>query len=518
MYHPPEHGGAAIYSSPKDTESGPLDTPRPQPVRRVLSVRAQTNIGATLVVLLFLAVSAVNLNLAKIYYQPQDITGLAARLQTKAQLIESRLNYLRQLIEEVARQPTTQDLLSNNDSADAQRWALQMRRFLPQAIGVALLTPDARVLGEPPGQHIGPFCLTDLAQLEQGVRIKSPPVHQVSQPSGHFDITAPVLDDANNPLGLLFVSFSLDSLQNLLRDNSSADQRFILRDGHGQIFAEWGKLAADTTPHKISRTLQHSDWQLQLSEPSSGIGTPGFVSLVIFNVSAFLLIVGCIAWLVGRHTRRVQHNFRQVRDHIEKLAGGQANAAAPTPDLGEAAHILPALSSIRQNIDSHQQQLARQNRTDAPTGLANRRQFNLEFSRAYDFARRNMPVCVVLIQLHGLKALSEKDAARRIKLLARVLLKSSRKVDIAARLGDEQFALLLFNIQRDGIEPSLQRLRESFHSQQLKHADIPDNKVCTLHCGYTRIQRHRDNDPGQVLIRAENALHKTSDEQPVVGK
>lgn len=517
MYQPPQHGGAALYSSPKDDSADAERNVQTPPARRLLSVRAQTNIGASLIVLLFLTVSAVNLGLAKIYYQPQDDKGLAARQQGKAQLIESRLSYLQQLIEEVARQPSTQDLLITDDVAGAQRWALQMRRFLPQAIGVALLAPDTRVLGEPPGQHIGPLCLTDLAQLSEGLHIPSPPVHLDDTQTAHFDITAPVLDDTDKPIGLLFVSFAVDSLQDLLRNNSNPNQHFVLRDGHGKVFAQWGQLADGATPLSINRSLSGSDWQLQLSEPNPGITSPSFVSLVIFNVSAFLLIVGCVAWLVGRHTRRIQHDFRQVREHIEQLADGQAQAAAPTPSLGEAAHILPALSNIRQNIDRHQQQLARQNRTDALTGLANRRQFNREFSRAYDFARRNLPVCVVLIRMEGLHELTQKEATHSIKLLARALLQSSRKIDITARLSDEQFALLLFNVQRAGIEASLQRLQDSFRSQQLKHADIPNHKVCTLYCGYTLIQRHRDNDPGQILVRAENALQAASREQPIVG-
>ena len=510
MYQSPEHGGAAVYSAPEATQD--------KPAHRALSVKTQSIIGATLIILLFLAVSAVNLTLAKAYYQPQGDNGLSTRLQAKAQLIESRLAYLRQLIERVARQPTTQDLLSTGDNARAQRWALQMQRFFPQALGVAVIDNNANVLGEPPNHQIGPFCLTDLAQLSQGAKIKAPPVHPQAQPAPHFDLSAPVFDDAENRLGLLFVSFALDGLQDLLRTNNPAGQQFVLRDGHGNIFVQSGELAADATPHSARWPLHKTDWQLELTEPAVSATTPSFISLLIFNISAFLLIVGSIALLVRRHTHRVEGDFLQVREHIEDLAHGRTDAETPKPGLGEAAHILPALSSIRQNLSAQQQKLAQQNRTDAPTGLANRRQFNLEFSRAYDFARRNMPVCVVLSRLEGLDKLAEKAAYRSVKLLARALLRSSRKVDLAARLGEDQFGLLLFNTKRDGIEPCLQRLQDSFHSQQLKHADIPDDKACSLRCGYTLIHRHRDNDAGQVLARAEQALGDADEERPVIGR
>lgn len=510
MYQTPEHGGSAVYTSPKVSIAAPA--------RKSLSVKTRAYLGAALIITLFLTISAINLSLAKLYYQPQGDNGLTPRLQAKAQIIESRLNYLRELIGHVARQPTTQDLLDLGDASAAQRWALQMRRFLPQASGVALLKGNGNILGEPANQHLGPLCLSDLGQLSQGNHIKSPPVHQGIPQSAHFDLTTPVLDEADNPLGLLFVSFGLDNLQALLRDNSRNDQQFILRDGHGNIITQWGHLAADTTPHSASQPIRHSDWQLQLTEAAPSHSSSGFLSLVIFNISAFLLIVGSLTLLVRRHTRRVEGDFQQVRSHIEQLASGCANAEPPSPGLSEAACILPALSDIRHNLGTQQQQLVRQSRTDPLTGLINRRQFNIEFTRAYHFARRNIPVCVVRIRLEGLNALPEETARHTVKLLARTLLQVSRKVDLSARLGNDHFALLLFGAKHDGIEPCLQRLRESYHSQQLKHPSIPDNQACTLRCGYTQIQRHRDNDAGQVLTRAENALDETNDEQPVIGK
>ena len=441
MYQSPEHSAAAVYAAPKTMPEKKPRTP--------LSVRTQTIIGASLIVLLFLAVSAVNLTLAKAYYQPDDDNGLGARLQSKAHLIESRLSYLRQLIEKIARQPTTQDLISSGDRAQAQRWALQMQRFFPQALGVATIDAEARVLGEPPNHQIGPFCLTDLAQLSQGVRIPSPPVHLQAQPRPHFDLTAPVFDEAENRLGLLFVSFGLDSLQALLDDGRGQNQQFTLRDGHGKVFMQSGQRPAESSTHSAQWPLRNSDWQLSLSEPATS-ATPSFISLLMFNVSAFLLIVGSIALLVRRHTRRIEGDFRQVREHIEHLADGQADAPAPEPGVGAAAHILPALGRIRQNLSAQQQ--------------------------------------------------------------------SSRKVDLAARLDDDHFALLLFNIQREGIELCLQRLCEHFEEQQRKHPDIPFGKHCTLRLGHTLIHRHRDNDPGQVLARADQALEAADDKQPIVGR
>ncbi len=127
-------------------------------------------------------------------------------------------------------------------------------------------------------------------------------------------------------------------------------------------------------------------------------------------------------------------------------------------------------------------------------------------------------MCVVRIQLHGLDAQSQESARHTLKLLARTLLQVSRKVDLAARLGDDQFALLLFGSKRNGAEACLQRLRDSFHARQRQHPHASGDTLCTLRCGYTLIHRHRDNDPERILARAEQALHEADDAQPVIGK
>ncbi len=510
MYQSPEHGGPAIHATPK--------APPVAPARKSLSVKTRAYLGAVLIMVLFLAISAINLGLAKLYYQPRDGHGLTPPLQAKAQLIESRLDYWQQLIEHIARQPTTQDLLTLGDTASAQRWALQIRRFLPSASGVALLDDNSNILGEPLDPQLGPLCLADLGRLLQGQRVKSPPVHQATPGQAHFDLTSPVLDETDNPLGLLFVSFGLGELQTLLREHSRDGQQFTLRDGHGDIIAQWGSLADGSTPHSASLPIRHGDWQLQLTEAAPGPASTGFLSLVIFNISAFLLIAASLALLVRRHSRRVEGDFQQVRSHIEQLAQGRADTEPPAPRLREAARILPALNHIRHNLGTQQQQLARQSRTDPLTGLANRRQFNVEFTRAYGFARRNLPVCVVRIQLHGLDAQSQESARHTLKLLARTLLQISRKVDLAARLGDDQFALLLFGSKRNGAEACLQRLRDSFHARQRQHPHTSGDTPCTLRCGYTLIHRHRDNDPERILARAEQALHEADDARPVIGK
>ena len=51
----------------------------------------------------------------------------------------------------------------------------------------------------------------------------------------HFDLTAPVLDEADNPMGMLFVSFRLDSIQPFVDKATKNAQRLVLNDGLGEV-------------------------------------------------------------------------------------------------------------------------------------------------------------------------------------------------------------------------------------------------------------------------------------------
>jgi diguanylate cyclase (GGDEF)-like protein len=174
--------------------------------------------------------------------------------------------------------------------------------------------------------------------------------------------------------------------------------------------------------------------------------------------------------------------------------------------LRETAEVFPAISLIHRTLDKKQQLLENQELSDRLTGLSNRRQFNIEFARAYDFARRGTPVCVVLLRLQCLEKLSKNQVNQVVSILACTLNEHARRVDHAARLDTDHFALLMFGASPEGTTPCLERISRSFRKHQEDHPAIPNDSICTLSIGYTRIHAHRDGNAAQVLKRAEAAL------------
>ena len=472
---------------------------------KTLSIKLIAYACAVIIVALFLAITIANLVLTKDYYQPGDHAEVHKRLRDKALFLDAQLGFFREIVANLAKQPTTQDILEFNDEVTAQSWALQVRRFLPQAIGVALLNEHGRVLGEPASQQVGPLCITDLAKLSKGVEVKVPPVHREIAELAHFDLTEPVFDEAGNQLGLLFISFSLDTLQALLKNSAESGQWLRLVDGGGELIAQAGDIDDPSLGLKVSKSVGNSNWTLELHE-SSVNSLPSFLSLVIFNVSALLLIIGVTTYLMRFATRAVGDDFTHIKTRITGLAEGQLDETSLDPHLRETAEILPALDHIHRDLQKQQQLLEQHSRTDELTHLANRRQFNQDFARAYDLARRGIPVCVVLLRLQLPAPTPAKNAERIVKELAKVLREFSRKIDLAARLEENQFALLLFGMKEEGLAPCLQRLDTTFRERQEQHPGIPNDALGQLHCGYTLIHAHRDNNAAEVLRRAEAAL------------
>ena len=524
MFQANEHSGPAIYSAnptplsgasarPSKPDSGTDATPKtatPASLRRpffsAFSVKTITYASAAVVIILFLSITATNLILAKTYYQSSEDNGLSQRLTDKAQVFENQLAFFQEIVNHVATQPTTQDILTNKDEISAQTWALQMRRFLPQAMGVALLTNDGRIMGEPADAQPGPQSLTDLARLSQGELAHTPPVHRLSEKTSHFDLVATVYDETDAQIGMVFVSFGLKTLESLLQNNTQHGQKLVLRDGNKNIISQHSLLRNNESQRSSTGKITNTHWQLSFTE-NNGQALPSFLNLTLFNVSALLLTIGIVTFLVRYALHSLGTDFTQIKTLLNNLAEGEPlSEEFATPQLRETAEILPAISHIQKDIEKKQQLLEHRQLNDELTGLSNRRQFNIEFARAYDFARRGTPVCVTLIHLRDIAQLESQQNKQIVKLLAKTLKEHTRKVDRIARLAPDQFAILMFGMSSEGTTPCLERMHKSFLSSQAQHPAIAETCIRSLAFGYTMIHPYRDNNAASVLKRTESAL------------
>jgi diguanylate cyclase (GGDEF)-like protein len=148
----------------------------------------------------------------------------------------------------------------------------------------------------------------------------------------------------------------------------------------------------------------------------------------------------------------VDHMARELSDTQHQMLQGFAAQAAEQLQLRDSITLLEAKvasqSRFMDQLKNEQQELQRQNATDPLTGLGNRRSFHdrvsLEIARAECTGTK---ASLVMFDVDHFKSYNDSfghpagDAV--LKQLAEVVLQSCRDEDFAARVGGEEFAVLL---------------------------------------------------------------------------
>jgi diguanylate cyclase (GGDEF)-like protein len=151
-------------------------------------------------------------------------------------------------------------------------------------------------------------------------------------------------------------------------------------------------------------------------------------------------------------------------------------------------------------------ELQQRSTTDPLTGLANRRTFEDRLAAEVERAHRTgSPLSVAIIDLDHFKAVNDRYGHgvgdEVLTEVARCLAAACRSDDLVARLGGEEFAVILPSpaaVAMTGIE----RLRAA-----IRAGAYPDGLEVTASAGCASI-RDQETDPSQLLRRADVALYR----------
>ena len=146
---------------------------------------------------------------------------------------------------------------------------------------------------------------------------------------------------------------------------------------------------------------------------------------------------------------------------------------------------------------------------DHLTGLANRRRFRVALNREVERWRRyGVPCALLLLDIDHMKAINDRfghpTGDSVIRQIATVLTKVLRDNDTAARLGGEEFALLLASIEGEKAAAAAERLRGILAEQT-----IPEVGNFTVSIGVAACPAH---------ATTERALYAASDRALYVAK
>ena len=203
---------------------------------------------------------------------------------------------------------------------------------------------------------------------------------------------------------------------------------------------------------------------------------PAVIQTGAVRVGAALLVlaaaVGIAAggWSIATLSRPGRRRHEPGADH-ESAASLRATV---THQAAEIARYQGQLEEARTELETTHARLKETSFKDELTGLYNRRFFFVRLEEEISRHRRfSHPVAVVLFDLDGFKEVNDGQGHmigdETLRDIGQVLTKYSRGINVVARYGGDEFAILLVETSTEGARLYAERIRQIISSHPYSH-------------------------------------------------
>jgi len=200
-----------------------------------------------------------------------------------------------------------------------------------------------------------------------------------------------------------------------------------------------------------------------------------------------------------------------LRGRSYDISASSLDQTDPNADVILVLRDITDRLKTEQDLRAAQDELVRLAHTDYLTGIHNRRFFMQRLSEEVERVRRHgSQLSVLLFDLDYFKNVNDQcghvAGDQILKAVADVSMKVKRVTDIAARIGGEEFALLLPETDQTGAVSTAQRLRQSIAGISLPQTREKNVNV-TASIGVATVSAV-SQDLENVLNHADEALYK----------
>lgn len=215
--------------------------------------------------------------------------------------------------------------------------------------------------------------------------------------------------------------------------------------------------------------------------------------------------------------RRIRENpqTRFIPIILQTAAGARVEDARLGSEVGALGYITDptdlelllararTLLDFKAYLDTCEEQAS----TDHLTGLANRRRFERQLDKEVErTSRHGRPFCLVMLDLDDFKQVNDtfghEAGDEALKSLARVLQQGTRGIDLAARVGGEEFAVILTETNLETAIEVAERLRVA-----IKALEIPPVGQIAASFGVAECPSHAQSSR-ELLASADAALYE----------
>ena len=167
----------------------------------------------------------------------------------------------------------------------------------------------------------------------------------------------------------------------------------------------------------------------------------------------------------------------------------------------------PALTRLKEHIE----RLTFLQGQDPLTGLVNRRGFDSTMTMEVERSTRfKTPLTLCIMDLDNFKAVNDTYGHpcgdEVLQAVASILLSEMRMIDTAARIGGEDFALLLPGTGLARAQKLLQRIQSVIKVTEISCG--PDKLAVTMSMGVASYRGKLPPDPVKLLVEADKALYR----------
>lgn len=260
-----------------------------------------------------------------------------------------------------------------------------------------------------------------------------------------------------------------------------------------------------------SVSVPQTGWRVVSHLPGS-VAFSAISRAQLFFIRNATLAIGCFALIAGLGLYLV---FRPLF-HAASLADRMTRGELPLEPLSslrndEVGHLIAAFNRLLGKLRQHQAELARMVHHDPLTGLPNRMLLSDRLSQVLAQAQRKQGrVGLLFLDLDGFKQINDThghqagdEALRQIALR---LSKTVRNADTLARIGGDEFVLLLSELGHDA-EQVVHRV--ATQCINALHAPIPvAGKLCQVGVSIGIALGSRHSSSSELMRAADQAMYQ----------